>query len=390
MRFSTILSLAVVAASTLVTAWSNEDHEIFRLREEVELYEGKGTTFYDFIGVKSSSASLDEINKAYRKTSLKLHPDKFQPVPPSSEPGKPPRKLTQHAINEQRRLAQERYARLSLIATILRGPQRDRYDHFLNNGFPRWKGTGYYYARYRPGLGSVLVGLFIFVGGFTHYGYLWLSARQKRKFFENFIHDARVSAWGSAGIPGLADVAGSNAVTSGTATPPTNGPSNRRERRMQKRGKSGNGDDEGESGASTPAPQVVGSAGPGRRKVVAPNGKVLIVNSSGDVFLVEEDEETGEEVEIKVDVNEIEQPTFKDTAMVRLPIWFFRTTLGRFLPQKKEQASELMEEDIASEEDAAGDASELPAKKVKKPLKAGAPQKIEKRDGLPRRKVRSK
>src|SRR5438045_7587316 len=52
------------------------------------------------------------------------------------------------------KLANERYARLAVVADILRGPGRERYDHFLKNGFPKWKGTGYYYSRFRPGLGS--------------------------------------------------------------------------------------------------------------------------------------------------------------------------------------------------------------------------------------------
>lgn len=27
-----------------------------------------------------------------------------------------------------------------------------RYDHFYKNGVPRWRGTGYYYSRWRPGM----------------------------------------------------------------------------------------------------------------------------------------------------------------------------------------------------------------------------------------------
>jgi len=28
-----------------------------------------------------------------------------------------------------------------------------RYDFFYKNGVPKWRGTGYYYSRFRPGLG---------------------------------------------------------------------------------------------------------------------------------------------------------------------------------------------------------------------------------------------
>ncbi len=74
---------------------------------------------------------------------------------------------------------QERFARLGVIASILRsedGRERSvsceitwlllgqpklmrlickirRYDFFYKNGVPRWRGTGYYYSRFRPGLG---------------------------------------------------------------------------------------------------------------------------------------------------------------------------------------------------------------------------------------------
>ena len=67
----------------------------------------------------------------------------------------------------------ERFARLGVISTILRnkeGRERyvigssqpccsqaltffNRYDFFYKNGVPKWRGTGYYYSRFRPGLG---------------------------------------------------------------------------------------------------------------------------------------------------------------------------------------------------------------------------------------------
>jgi hypothetical protein len=65
----------------------------------------------------------------------------------------------------------ERFARLGVIATILRNKEgrqrcvdrfnssfvydtrRFRYDFFYKNGVPKWRGTGYYYSRFRPGLG---------------------------------------------------------------------------------------------------------------------------------------------------------------------------------------------------------------------------------------------
>ena len=50
----------------------------------------------------------------------------------------------------------ERFARLGVIATILRNKDsRKRYDFFYKNGVPKWRGTGYYYSRFRPGLGVI-------------------------------------------------------------------------------------------------------------------------------------------------------------------------------------------------------------------------------------------
>ena len=45
---------------------------------------------------------------------------------------------------------------MSLSALTLRNDVKRvlvRYDFFYKNGVPRWRGTGYYYSRFRPGLG---------------------------------------------------------------------------------------------------------------------------------------------------------------------------------------------------------------------------------------------
>lgn len=266
-----------------------------------------------------------------------------------------------------------------------------RYDHFLKNGFPRWRGTGYYYARFRPGLGTVVLGLFIFVGGLGHYTYLWLSARQQKKFIEKFIREARVSAWGSTGVPGLTDAAGTQPTppAAPTVAEGNEGPRNRKERRLAKKvGRSG---DEGNGGSNTPAPQLIGSAGVGRRKVVAGNGKVLVVASTGDVFLVEENED-GEEVELKLDADEIQHPRFMDTAMCKLPVWVFRRMVGKYIWKTSENDDgELKVEEEGEEGEAVAQEQEGEEKTVKKAvMKPAMPVKVEKRDGLPRRKVTRK
>ncbi len=171
-------------------------------------------TFYDFIGV-TPSATLDEVNKAYRKKSRSLHPDKVKQQlaaerarkPKSKKPGvhvaKPPSASEVRAAVKK---ASERQARLSIVTNILRGAERDRYDYFLANGFPVWKGTGYYYNRYRPGLGTVMAGLFVFVGGGAHYLALYMAWKRQREFVERYIRFARHAAWGDnlgVNVPGL-------------------------------------------------------------------------------------------------------------------------------------------------------------------------------------------
>ena len=203
------------------------------------------------------------------------------------------------------KLANERFARLGVVANILRGPGRERYDYFLKNGFPKWRGTGYYYARYRPGLGSVLLGLFLVGGGVAHYTALYLGWKRQREFVDRYIRHARRTAWGDElGIRGIPSVDGMSSPSA--ALMEMNDPGmqnlNRRQRRLQeketKKGK--NSKASGGAGSETTA------AGPGpsgeRKKVIAENGRVLIVDSTGNVYL-EEETEDGDTKEYLLDVS---------------------------------------------------------------------------------------
>lgn len=293
------------------------DQEIFRLRAEIEASEGEGVTFYDFVGV-SRSANQDEINKAYRKKSKLLHPDKVKQQfiadkstsKPESKGGskksgvhvsKGPSKAEIKAAAKQ---ASDRFARLGLVTSVLRGEGRDRYDHFLANGFPTWKGTGYYYARFRPGLGTVLAGLFLFVGGGGHWLALYMSWHRQQEFVQRYIKFARHAAWGdNLGIPGL-DVG----TGSGTATPATGEdgeaiaqPVNRKQRRQQEKDARKDKSKKVKSAKASPtATPPIGASGP-RKRVVAENGKVLVVDSAGLVYLEQADED-GNKHEFLLDV----------------------------------------------------------------------------------------
>lgn len=324
---------------------SSADREIFRVRDELIAHEGPDVTFYEFLGV-SRSASHDDISSAYKKRSRQLHPDKVrqqltaerakaqkdkakQQKKGGAKPGvhvsKPP---TAAELKAAVKRASERQARLSIVADVLRGPGRDRYDHFLANGFPTWKGTEYYYDRYRPGLGTAMFGVFLFAGGAAHYLALYMSWKRQREFVERYIKFARHAAWGEnlgINVPGV-----DGQAAAAPAPPPAQPqqqmyqdeegravPMNRKLRRMQERDakKEASGGAAGRkarrargspsvSGSATPQPPPPQGSGPTgtKKRVVAENGKVLVVDSLGDVYLEQEDED-GNVAEYLLDVS---------------------------------------------------------------------------------------
>ncbi|QRV88040.1 DnaJ domain protein [Ceratobasidium sp. AG-Ba] len=173
------------AAITAVIAWTKEDHEIFDLVSEIEAAEGPGTTFYSWLDVPHT-ASLATINKAYKKLSIKLHPDKNPGV----------------------KGAHERYARLGKVNAILKsGEGRDRYNFFYKNGVPKWRGTGYYYSRFRPGLGTVLVFLALLTC-VLEYQVKRMNYSRDLERVRDLVSRAKLAAWG----PRLVPVEGSRKV----------------------------------------------------------------------------------------------------------------------------------------------------------------------------------
>ncbi|KAL8739418.1 MAG: hypothetical protein Q9190_007778 [Brigantiaea leucoxantha] len=298
----------------------------------------------DFLDVKSS-ASHDDIVKAFRKRSKQLHPDKAKQAFIASKAKPPPKKSGQknkkpgvhvskqpsdNEIRDAISKANGRYARLGVIAEILKGSGRERYDYFLANGFPRWKGTGYYYSRFKPGLGTVLCGLLVLGGGLGHYGALYLSWKRQKEFVERYIRHARREAWGDeSGIRGIPGLDGSAA----TSTPASGhddgaGTLNRRQKRLQekesrKEKDSARSRTSKRSAGSTQIETESDSRPQGSKKrVQAENGKILIVDSAGNVFLEEEDE-NGEKAEYLLDPREIVKPTFQQTMLFRLPLWLY-------------------------------------------------------------------
>ncbi|KAK2788310.1 hypothetical protein FQN53_003844 [Emmonsiellopsis sp. PD_33] len=385
-RFLLVLSVLVV----LVAAWSKEDHEIFRLRDEVQQYEGANVTFYDFLGVKPAVSQADLL-KAFRKKSKQIHPDKAKRAfvashattkskSNSKKPGVHVSKgPTDREIAHAVKLATDRFARLGVVYNILKGPERQRYDHFLHNGFPKWKGTGYYYSRFRPGLGTVMVGLFIAFGGAAHYGALVLGWKQQRGFVDRYIRHARRAAWGDElGIRGISPLGDTSASGNGNGNGNASAVEssgegaavamNRRQKRMMDKESRKDGKRAGKrsSGTSTPTgePAVIGSSGD-RKRVMAENGKILIVDAVGNVFLEEENEE-GEKEEFLLDVEEIRRPGVRDTFAFRFPVWVWRRTVGRVVGGGAQDVEEEVVEDAGEVDVEVDGDNEAPVKGGKK------------------------
>ncbi|KAL1304801.1 hypothetical protein AAFC00_003729 [Neodothiora populina] len=92
------------------------------------------------------------------------------------------------------------------------------------------------------------------------------------------------------------------------------------------------------SGISTPVEAELTSGPVGTKKrTVAQNGKVLIVDSVGNVYLEESTAEGGTH-EYLLDVNEIHMPTVYDTILFKLPKWAYNQTIGKALNKQTQDA----------------------------------------------------
>jgi curved DNA-binding protein CbpA len=262
------------------------------------------------LGVKPS-ANQDELTKAYRTKGRELHPDKARQIYINKyakrydpKAGKAKKGPSKKEIDAHMKKVTTRYQRLSVVANILKGPERERYDHFLRNGFPAWKGSGYYYDRFRPGLGSVLFGVLVVMGGGMHYFALLMGWKRRKEFVERYVRHARKTAWGDEtaiqGIPGVDAAAPVNTQQFNNdeeeeEKEPEFIPRNRKEARAWEKDQRKNSKKPAAvkkartAGISAPVETELISGPQGAKKrIVAENGKVLIVDSVGNVFLEEE------------------------------------------------------------------------------------------------------
>jgi hypothetical protein len=176
-----------------------------------------------------------------------------------------------------------------------------------------------------------------------------MSWKRQQEFVGRYIRFARHAAWGeNLGIPGLD---GMGAGT-GTATPPVAvdddpmaQPMNRRQRRMQEKDAKKENKEKKPKGIraarASPAETPPAGATGAKKRVVAENGKILVVDAVGNVYLEQADED-GETHEFLLDPNELPPPTLRDTALYRVPIWAYSRSAGRFLnkPSPTEESDE--------------------------------------------------
>ena len=262
MKYISLLSLILVFATaiSLVEAsnWSPEDYEIFRLNDKVQQDLGKGASFYSWLELPNGPKStLQEISKAYRKKSRLLHPDKVT------------------GSKSLKKQAEERFQRLSLVGNILRDQSlRRRYDYFHSKGFPRWKGTGYYYSKFRPGIIMTIMILYIIVGG-IHFVAMKISRKQDFKRLRDLKEETKKQAWGGSQIP------------------PADGSS--------------------------------------RKVVNETTGKQFMITPDGNVSLIVS-EPKKESYLISLDENDINlNPGFKESLFFKLPCYLWNISLGRAL-----------------------------------------------------------
>ncbi|ORZ10058.1 hypothetical protein BCR41DRAFT_309037, partial [Lobosporangium transversale] len=221
--------------------------EIFDLVDALEKAEGADVNFYSWMGVTQKTPK-NEIERAFRKMSRSLHPDK----------NKGPK-------------AQEKYARLSSIITILRDDaKRERYNFFLKNGVPRWRGSAYLYRRHRPGFKTVCVFLVVLVSAFQYLAH-YVSYVQERRRMSGMIEQYKE-------------------MIREKHQKILEGPITGRQRR---------------SGASSPP------------EAVTPLGEV-----EGPMYAVNQ---YGEEIELTLD--NIHSPKIKDLIIFRFPFWIVKALL---------------------------------------------------------------
>ncbi|CAG5051114.1 unnamed protein product [Parnassius apollo] len=174
MRYVIIVLLVFILS---VAAWDDDDLEVFDVVEEVN------QNFYELLGV-TQEASQFEIKTAFKKLTLKLHPDK----------NKAPD-------------ADVKFRNLVSVHNILKDPgKREKYNEVLKNGLPNWRSAVYYYRHVRKmGLAEGSVILFIIIS-FGQYAVGWAAYAEKRFTAEQILNSRGKRQKKSGFDTGLAEI----------------------------------------------------------------------------------------------------------------------------------------------------------------------------------------
>lgn len=119
-----------------VSAWDNDELEIFDLVEEL-----KDMTFYEYLEISNDAPTAD-VRRAYKRLALILHPDK------SDDPE-----------------AEVKFRQLAAIYDTLKDKdKRAMYDRVLVEGLPNWKNPVFYFRKMRKiGLAEGLLYVLVIV-----------------------------------------------------------------------------------------------------------------------------------------------------------------------------------------------------------------------------------
>ncbi|KAJ0180767.1 hypothetical protein K1T71_004171 [Dendrolimus kikuchii] len=156
MQWGVILFFLLIIS---VKAWDDGDLEVFDVVEEVN------QNFYELLGV-TKEATPAEIKSAFKKLTLKLHPDK------NDAPD-----------------ADVQFRNLVSVHNILKDPgKREKYNEVLKNGLPNWRSAIYYYRHVRKmGLAEGSIILFIIIT-FGQYAVGWAAYVEKRFTAEQILN----------------------------------------------------------------------------------------------------------------------------------------------------------------------------------------------------------
>ncbi|ODV59528.1 Erj5p ASCRUDRAFT_37130 [Ascoidea rubescens DSM 1968] len=238
---------------------SQVDQEIFRLNQELKKDLGQDVNFYSWLNLsRGASSTFNEINKAYRALSRKIHPDKI--IKKNFQSTK--------QFKNAKKLATQRYQRLSAIGQILRSQNKDRYDFFYKNGFPVYRNGNWLYEKFKPGFLVVIIGLFILISVFQYF-VLKIQYNGDYQRILNLQSDIKSQAWP-------------------TGTPPTDG--------LQK------------------------------KVFCQRNNSYFLVKIDGTVWLIDKE---NADLLYPVQATDLRKPSIFDTYFLKLLIFFYNYTFGK-------------------------------------------------------------